>query len=219
MLNANHTQRWHTMPTLNADTQCRHSKIYHTFMSAMDSTLAWLLDFFWNSSISSLMLEPISPKFMYMFCNTAQVHVHVLKHKFTYMFWNISSHTCSETQHTSSCTCSATQHKFMYMFWNTSSWTCSETQHTSSCTCSETQYISCIIATTQHKSVIYWILMSHQLRKITSGQIKSVINKHISKSLSYIRKSFLFANQIHKINPYINKHKLQTQIFKELALQ
>ena len=119
MLNANHTQRWHTMPTLNADTQCRHSKIYHTFMSAMDSTLAWLLDFFWNSSISSLMLEPISPKFMYMFCNTAQVHVHVLKHK------------------------------FMYMFWNTSSWTCSETQHTSSCTCSETQYISCIIATTQ----------------------------------------------------------------------
>ena len=211
MLNANHTQRWHSMPTLNADTQCWHSKIYHTFMSAMDSTLAWLLDFFWNSSISSLMLEPISPKFMYMFCNTAQVHVHVLKHKFTYMFWN-------------------TAYKFMYMFCNTAqvhvhvlkhrlgSWTCSETQHTSSCTCSETQCISCIIATTRVSYLLDFNVPSTAQDHLRTNKICHK-QTYFKTPLIYIRKPFLFANQIRKINPYINKHKLQTQIFKELALQ
>lgn len=37
-------------------------------MSAIDSTFAVLCDFFWKSSIRSLMLDPISPKLLYMFC-------------------------------------------------------------------------------------------------------------------------------------------------------
>jgi len=41
--------------------------VQHTFMSAMESTFAWLFERCWKSSISCFMLLPISPKFWYRF--------------------------------------------------------------------------------------------------------------------------------------------------------
>jgi len=58
------------MATVGVKGSTRDQHCQKTFMSAMESTLAWLFERCWNSSISCFMLLPISPKFRYRFWQT-----------------------------------------------------------------------------------------------------------------------------------------------------
>lgn len=55
------------------------------FISAMLSTFWCFFAFLWNSSMSSLMVCPISPKFKYKFCNIKRV-INIRKRNFSLSF-------------------------------------------------------------------------------------------------------------------------------------